>query len=485
MKAQANCVNRDSIEFVMDGIAQTQLACGADADNDAGAIERLSLWRRLVRKGGFPAQVLTLMSGTVLAQGAMVLLAPVLTRLYDPTDFAIYALFAIGANLLSAVAGGRYEFALMLPEEDQDAVNVLALALGLSVAVTLTTLGVVAVVWPLFISGHAPPGGGIWIWFVPVAVLIYSWYIIGVRWETRKNRFKNMARAEVGASVGALTTQITIGVLLASPTGIPLICGQLVGRFIAVGILWTGMGRDLFRFRSRLSRQGITSAAKRYWRFPVFTGGASLLAKATQEVPRIMLSAFFAPQILGFFTLSLRVLGLPMSLVGQSIAWVFFPHISANRHDSRRSVVLLLRTSGTLFLLILIPMLILLLWADDIFAFVFGEEWRAAGHYTRLLIPVLMAQFCVQPISLSMQAFEKQQAVFLWQTLFLCLTVGAFFLGHRVGNVDVAILSYSLLAMTMYILYFGMSIHYARARQWTVECNKLWAVTDIQTTESD
>jgi len=394
----------------------------------------------------------------------MVAFAPVLTRLYDPTDFALYALFAIGANLLSAVAGGRYEFALMLPRKDQDAANVLAVALGLSATVTLITSAAVVLLWPSFLSGLDLPGEGVWIWFVPLGVLVYSWYIIAIRWQARKNRFKNMARAEVGASVGTLTTQIALGMALASPTGIPLICGQLVGRVVAVGILCTGVGRDLFRFRGRIGRKGITSAAKRYWRFPVFTGGASLLEKGTQEVPRIMLSAFFPPQILGFFTLSVRVLGLPMTLVGQSFARVFFPHISANRHDNARSVTLLLRTSGILFLLVVVPMSILFFWADSIFAFVFGEEWRAAGHYTRLLIPVLMAQFCVQPIALSMQAFEKQHAVFLWQALLLCLTIGAFVLGHRLGSVDLAILSYSLLAMAMYIIYFGMTLHYARSR---------------------
>jgi len=421
-------------------------------------------WRRMVPQGTFRAQVLTVMSGMAFAQVLLLLFAPVLTRLYDPTDFATLALFMVGVNLLSAIAAGRYEFAVMLPKTDGEAVNVLALAVGLSTGVALITLAVVAAVRPWLVSTFDLPANGNWLWFIPPGVLLYSWYGIAAKWESRKRRFASVAYAQPAACIGSLAVQIPAGLLLASVTGTPLIWGHLLGRCIAVVVMCKGTCGDLLRFHSQLRLGAMQAAAKRYLAFPVFSGGANLLAKATSEVPKLMLGAFFSTQILGFFSLSLRVLGLPTAFVGQAVATVFFPRISECRHDGDRSVALLLRCCRNLLILIAVPMLVLLLWADSIFAFVFGAEWATAGHYTRLMVPMLVSEFVVGPIRQSLQAFEKQHALLIWRAGLLGLSVAAFFLGQSVGSAEVALLSYSLATVFMDVLYVGMCVHYARNR---------------------
>ncbi len=407
---------------------------------------------------------MTLMSGTVPAQAAMVLLAPVLTRLYAPTDFAMYALFVVGVNLISSVAPGRYDFALVLPEEDEEAVNLLALALGLSAAVVLVTFLLTVAFHGWLVSRFNLPGNGYWILLVSPGVLAYSWYNIGAKWQSRKERFPSMACAEAGGCFGSLATQITAGILLASPTGVPLICGHLLGRCIAVATMSGGVFRDLAGLRDHLSGGRIKAAAGRYWRFPVFSSTGILVGRAAHEVPKLMLAACFSPHLLGFYSLGMRVLGTPATVIGRATANVFFPRISRCRHDAARSRALLLKACRNLIALVSLPMLILFFWADWIFAFVFGEEWAPAGHYARLLIPMLAAQFVVAPIRNSMQAFEKQHVVLLWHACFLVFSVTAFALGQQAGSADVAILNYSLVSMVMYAVYVGMCLYYAGNR---------------------
>lgn len=178
-------------------------------------------WRRSLARGSFGFQVLTLMSGTVPAQAAMVLAAPVLTRLYNPTDFAMYALFVVGVNLISSIAPGRYDFALVLPEDDEEAVNLLALALGLSLLTASVTFALAVAFRPWLASWFDLPGGGYWIWLIPPGVLAHSWYNVMAKWQSRKQRFRSMARGEVAGCIGSLSAQITAGVLLATPTGTP------------------------------------------------------------------------------------------------------------------------------------------------------------------------------------------------------------------------------------------------------------------------
>ena len=73
----------------------------------------------------FIKSVITLVTGTGIAQGIAFLAAPVLSRYYEPEDFTVFALFSATAAILSVVATARYELAIPLPKEDKDAKSLL------------------------------------------------------------------------------------------------------------------------------------------------------------------------------------------------------------------------------------------------------------------------------------------------------------------------------------------------------------------------
>ena len=82
---------------------------------------------KLKPKSDFTRNVLTLMTGTTIAQAIPVAISPLLTRIYAPEDFGVYALFISLATIFGSVANARYELAIMLPKKDEDAINIFAL----------------------------------------------------------------------------------------------------------------------------------------------------------------------------------------------------------------------------------------------------------------------------------------------------------------------------------------------------------------------
>jgi len=58
-----------------------------------------------------------------------VLASPVLTRLYPPEAFGLYATFLALVSSVTPAATGRYEVALMLPRSDRSARELYAVAL--------------------------------------------------------------------------------------------------------------------------------------------------------------------------------------------------------------------------------------------------------------------------------------------------------------------------------------------------------------------
>ena len=91
---------------------------------------------KLKPKSEFSHNVLTLMTGTTIAQAIPIAISPILTRIYTPEDFGVFALFLAITGVFSVVASGRYELALMLPRKEEDAINIFAL--GMMIIVLLT-----------------------------------------------------------------------------------------------------------------------------------------------------------------------------------------------------------------------------------------------------------------------------------------------------------------------------------------------------------
>ena len=83
-----------------------------------GSITVRKRLRHLVPKGGFVANVLTLTTGSVLAQAIGVLATPAITRLYTPEHFGAFALFNSVTAFSSNGAGGKEPWMGWLPVDE-------------------------------------------------------------------------------------------------------------------------------------------------------------------------------------------------------------------------------------------------------------------------------------------------------------------------------------------------------------------------------
>ena len=92
-------------------------------------IDKLGLKRIFEGRSSFASDVLKLAGGTAIAQILSILASPIITRMYGPEAFGLSALFASITGIVAVVACLRYELAIMLPEKDEDAANLLALGL--------------------------------------------------------------------------------------------------------------------------------------------------------------------------------------------------------------------------------------------------------------------------------------------------------------------------------------------------------------------
>ena len=86
------------------------------------------------------------MAGRVVAAGIALVTMPIVARLFTPGDFGVAALFMSIIGIISTVSALRYEGALVLPKEDEEALTLMAFAYRV-LFTSLITLFVVLVVY--------------------------------------------------------------------------------------------------------------------------------------------------------------------------------------------------------------------------------------------------------------------------------------------------------------------------------------------------
>ena len=407
--------------------------------------------RRLLPKSAYARNVLTLMTGTSLAQAIPIAISPILTRLYSPEEFGRFALYMAVAMIASVLVTGRYELAILLPRQDRDALHITALAVALSIAISAVLLVIVIFLAQPLAALLGDAALAPWLYWVPASTLLLGVYQSLNYWSNRKAQYKRLAISRTVQSGSAALAQLGSG--YAGSGAVGLVGGQITGQVLATGVLARLIWREDRGSIRALRPLRSLALAKKYIDFPKYLIVAHGFNTASGQMPVLLLSALFNTTTAGFFTLTQRVMAAPMSLVAGALGDVFRQEASQAYIHQGHCKAIYQKTFKRLLLISVVPFVVFFFVAPELFAWVFGEQWRVAGEYAQILTPMAFLQFITNPLSSMFMIAEKQKIDLLWQICLLILVVVSFFFGKFYSSEKIALVIFS----TSYCLMYGVN----------------------------
>lgn len=362
-------------------------------------------------KSEFGKNVLTLFSGTTIAQVIPFFIAPILTRLYAPEDFGLLALFLSTAGLIAIISTLQYESAIILPKKDEDAINLVALSLIIDTIITISVLLIVVFFNKTIASWLGNEKLAFWLYFVPIIIFLKGLYSTLNYWSSRKKQYKRLAIRAVSQSVTTAGVKLAMGLKGATNSG--LITGTLIGQFTASSVLTWLTWRDDKNLLQHVTKKRIIKNAKIYKDFPRFTAWHSFFDIFNSSGVNFIISANFGAAILGLYSFALGLIQKPLRLIGNAVTQVYYQRITEiyNKGEDiwplTKKIIIKLIQVG---LIIFIPIAIA---GPKIFEFIFGEKWIEAGIYARLITPWIFVRFVGSPITSIVKTLEKQKEFFI------------------------------------------------------------------------
>ncbi len=401
------------------------------------------------KKNSFNKEVLVLTGGTTIAQFLLMLMSPVISRLYTPEEFGVLGVYISLLSFFSIISTLKFEIAIPLPKKDQDSFYILIIAFSLTIITSL----ILSITF-YFFSKEITSLLNIsnvekYLWLIPIGILMISSYNILSFWAIRKKQFLILSKTKLTQSISSIFSQIILGILHFSVYG--LIIGQIIGQSSGTITLLSSLKKARISVR-QLNFKGLIQNFKKYKDFPKYTTFSTLINTLSTQAPPLLFAILFTPAIAGFYVMAQKIVTTPMNIIGTSISKVF--HANAI-HELRKGTIHELGLSVLKKLTItgFIPLVLLYLIAPDLFSIVFGEKWLKAGEYVKLLTPWLLLVFIGSPLSNIIFVINKQKQNLFFHFILFVGRILALFIGYKLNSDYIAVLLFSLVSFLIWLIF--------------------------------
>lgn len=417
----------------------------------------MRLWDN-IRGSVLAREAATVVSGNVLAQAVSMLAYLVLTRIFSPSDYALFNIFYSYIEVLVILSTCKYELAVVISHDDRETSSVMRFALRLNTVVSLLLLTLVAV---LYFTGNLPGSFsslGAIVLLIPPMVFFSGSSRVYAALFNRLHRYRLIAAYETtNASAGAVLKAL-LGLLGLKQAGLPL--GAVLGQASA---------NLLYRFRMRgtalpkTTRAEQLAAARKHRNFPLFVASKDFINSLSSSLPFLWLAMYFDRVDVGLFGLAFTVVFRPVNLINTACERVLYAR-TAECVRERRSIGPLIRR----FLLVVNAVAIpagIVGWfvAEPLFTFLFGSNWTGCGVYVRALLPWIVLSLSSTSLMFVSNIFSTQRTEFGFYLALLALRVAAIAVGIHAGSFLLAIRLYAtagtLVAASLLVWYL-----------WQVKC---------------
>lgn len=405
---------------------------------------------KLNAQGGFLKAISVLVGGTAFAQGVSVLALPFLTRLYSPKDFALFAVYASLLGMLSVASCLRFEIAIPIPEDDNEAVHLVILGLVSNLIISFIIGLIVWIFHTNIIVLIKQPDFALLLWLVPIGVFFSGVYNTLQYWTTRKKQFSIIAKTRMVQSVSGTSIQIAMGVIGLSALG--LIIGQIIKVSAGIRRLAVSFGNEAGTLVKKITSQQLKQTFKKNDKFPKYSTFEAFVNAVGTQLPIIMIAALSIGSEAGYLMLAMQLLMIPMVFIGGAVSQVYLAHAPEKYHSGK----LRKYTYQCIFQLIkvgIIPLVVICILAPMVIPYIFGAVWQRTGEMMLWMLPWFIMQLIVSPISMALHITDHQRIALILQIIGLIIRVGGVWL-FSLYSINYIFEYYAFSSFLFYSIYF-------------------------------
>lgn len=393
----------------------------------------------------YSKNVFTLTMGNGVSQFLPLLISPIISRIFTPTEIGVFGIFFSITQVLTFSSTSSFEAAIPVAVKNKDKYNLFVLAIFSSLIINSVMMASIFVFQKELINLFKLEKGE-WLLYIPI-VAFFSSSLNAFQYKTlASSRYRLISIVNVTKSIVKNTGEILLGIMSFGYSA--LIFSYTIS--VLAGITtYKIFGTVHF---SKINLKDLLISVKTHSKYPLFLAPSTLLSQISIHFNSFIFSVLMSLQEVGFYSYSLRIIGAPITLFGKTFSDVLLKEGSDELVSTGKAIGAYKNTI-TQTLLIGTPIFItLFLFGEQIFSFVFGEAWSVAGEFVEILSPLFLIRFVARPLSSLMIVFQKQKLQLVWQIILTSIVVSSFFLAQEYNWDAYKLLRFQTIALSIHYL---------------------------------
>jgi O-antigen/teichoic acid export membrane protein len=371
---------------------------------------------------------------------------PILTRIFSPADFGVFQLALVITAFFTIVSTLRLELAVVVEKTDHDNGETMSTGFIVVAACTLLFYFLQTFNGGAFYSFINAEGVGEYAEWICLAVLINGWLQLLRGGYQRNKNFAGLGKNRILEVATSQSAKLISGLI--SPAPLSLFLSQILGYLVA---FIAALKANSFSFCA--SKRKISSSITRNSKFIKYNSPAAVVNAISLMLPAIFVGKYHGMEAVAFLALASRMLDMPFGIVSQAAGKVFYKSASdIATQEPARLLGAYLKTYFSILVVLAPAAILMVLFADWGFVFLFGDRWEPASSFLKIIAVWKVLEYSNAPVSFGLTVIGLQK-IDLYLKLFFGTFLRAFCLYYFAANLGQQVIALAASSVLYYISF--------------------------------
>lgn len=317
-------------------------------------------------------------TGTVIGQLCSIISLPFITRIYGSEIIGAWATIYAIAIIICTVSDCGILQSLMV-EDEKDVANTYTLTSNLVFLISLGFFPFVFI-YSKFILRQTYPEIFITTFFVIAYAITYQQVQIEYTLLNRYGNYNILMKNPVINQASAAIISVLLGILGFKRYGYYI--GITAGQVLTLMHM-----RHSIQYRLKFAGFfEIGRIIRKHKKFVTYQMPVNITLQARDQVPNLLIGTFFGNSALGYYSISQKLLNIPITFIGQALGRVFYQRCAEMKRNGEDIAQFFYRNLQRAFLIAVIPLVLLAAFGDAAIVILFGSEYSIGGVIARIVV---------------------------------------------------------------------------------------------------
>lgn len=362
--------------------------------------------------------LVSLSLGTIIGQIINIVVQPILTRIYSPAQLGEYSYILSVAELFIPIASLKLNLLIVTAKNESELDDLTKISMSSVLLVTIIyTVGIFLSNFLLIFPNNT---FRMLLLINPVIIFVNGIYQIFLSRDNYFQNYNNIACAEVFKNGTLGIYQFIFGILNFGSYGL------IIGKVFSPFFYSITKPKETLKYFKNIIYNNYLYKIKDHKHHIVFSVPSQFISSFSYTIIMFSIVSLFTSREVGFYSISIRVLGIPIILISYNINKIFLKRLSdvknknLSLYDTYKKLTSILTVVSILLFLIIA---IVSPFASEV---VFGDGYIESGYYISILSFMFACRLVSSSVNSTFIILNKQNVQLIVEIIFIIVAALSF-----------------------------------------------------------